>query len=120
MRRLLLSVLPMLSLFVAAPAHAVDQQLVSQYSQKVVELICKGNREWLRCFNMDPLNCDGVSEKIVSACVKEHVLARTQPVSQPSEVMAVSERIHSCIQSSFRGKLDPKKKDAPECQDLGL
>ena len=120
MRRFLLSIFLIFPLFLPLNARAVDSQLVEQYSQKVVELICNGDTQWLRCFNMDPLNCNSVSERIVDSCVREHVLARTQPVTQQSEVYAVSQQIHTCIQNAFRGKLDSKRRDAPECKDLGL
>lgn len=120
MRKFVVRCLAMLPLLCASDAWAVDEQMVSQYSRKVVELLCKGDTEWLRCMNLDPLNCDGVSEQVVNGCVKTHVLDRAQPVTQQAEVMLVSQQIQSCIQSSFRGKLDPKRKDSPECKDIGL
>ncbi len=99
-------------------SFGLDEAMLASYSRKVVEQICSGKRDWLRCYGVDPLTCEGVNGVIVEQCVQEHIYRRVQPVRDQSEVREVSEQLYTCIRTSFHKKFDAQKKDTPECRSV--
>ena len=97
---------------------ALDEAILKDYTRKVAGKICKGNTDWLRCYNLDPLSCESQSEDIISQCMKKHVFSRAQPVQTEAEVRIASDQVLSCIRTTFSQKLDAQKKDSPECRGL--
>jgi hypothetical protein len=103
------------------PSHscfALDAAILTEYTHKVASKICKGNTDWMRCYNLDPLSCESQSEAIIGTCMKEHVFTRTQPVQTEADVRIVSDQVFSCIRTTFSHKFDARKKDSPECRGL--
>lgn len=98
--------------------YALDESILTDYNRQVVAQICKGNTNWLRCYGIDPMTCEGQSEKIIRACMQTHVFSRITAVKSEAEVQIISQQLYSCIRSSFSQKFDVQKKDSPECQGL--
>jgi hypothetical protein len=98
--------------------HALDAAILANYNHQVTAQICKGNTNWLRCYGIDPLNCEGQSERIVDDCLQTHVFSTLTSVKSDAEVNTISQKLYSCIRSSFTKKFDAQKKDSPECQGL--
>jgi len=98
--------------------YALDEAILADYNRQVVAQICKGNTNWLRCYGIDPLTCEGQSEKIIRACMQTHVFSRITAVKSEAEVHMISQQLYSCIRSSFSQKFDVQKKDSPECKGL--
>ena len=99
-------------------SFALDETILATYNRKVVEKMCSGKRDWLRCYGIDPLTCEGVNGAIVEHCAQEHIYRRAQPVRDESEVREVSEQLLDCIRTSFHKKFDAQKKDTPECRSV--
>ena len=97
---------------------ALDAATLTDYTRQVTSQICKGNTSWLRCYGIDPLNCEHKSEMIIHGCLRTYVLGRTTPVQNEAEIQNVSQQLYGCIRSSFSQKFDVQKKDSPECKGL--
>jgi hypothetical protein len=99
-------------------SYALDEAVLADYNRQVSAQICKGDTNWLRCYGLDPLTCEGQSEKIIRDCMETHVFSRIQSVRSEAEVHIISQQLYSCIRSSFSQKFDSQKKDSPECKGL--
>ena len=98
--------------------YAFDESVLADYNRQVAAQICNGNTNWLRCYGIDPLTCEGQSEKIIRACMQTHVFSSIAAVKSEAEVQIISQQLYSCIRSSFSQTFDVQKKDSPECQGL--
>ncbi len=116
--KVFLTVLLMALCIGSRECSALDAATLTDYTRQVASQICKGNTSWLRCYGIDPLNCENKSETIIHGCLRTYVFSRTTPVKSEAEVQTVSQQVYGCIRTSFSEKFDVQKKDSPECKDL--
>ncbi len=116
--KILLQITALVMCFSSQVCYAVDEAILAEYSRKVAAQVCTGNTDWLRCYGLDPLNCQSHSQDIIDQCMQEHVLNRDEPVQFEAEVHIISQQLHTCIRGSFSQKFDSQKKDSPECKGL--
>lgn len=114
----LLKLIALMALFMSHVSFALDREIIATYNRKVVEQICGGSGDWLRCYGIDPLTCERVNGAIVEGCTQEHIFRRSEPVRSESDVQAVSDQLHNCIVTTFRAKYGAQKKNSPECQGI--
>jgi hypothetical protein len=99
-------------------AYAVDEAALLSYKQSFAKEMCKEGGAWLRCFQLDPANCNAVVGSVVERCTRVIVEKQHTAPKGQGEVEAVSNKIVECVEKNFRERYDAFKLNTPECKNL--
>lgn len=113
-RSLFALVAPLVVGLTPSTVFCVDADMATRYKSGIIDAICQDGGAWMKCYRLDPLQCQKVSAGFVDACFNKLVVQRTSPVADEAEVRIVSDSILSCIRSSFKAR-HGEKRDIPEC-----
>ncbi len=107
-------VAPLVVGLIPSAAFCIDPDMAAHYKSGIIDSICQDGGAWMKCYKLDPLQCQKVSASFVDACFNKLVVQRTSPVADEAEVRVVSDSILSCIRSSFKAR-HGEKRDIPDC-----
>lgn len=95
-------------------AYGFDPQAVAQFKKSIVLEMCKGGGNWLRCYRLEPFNCQDTVRGVVGSCV-DSVLSNIKSLDRMRFVQWMSEDVKDCIKSSFEREHGARKLGTPEC-----
>lgn len=101
-----------------AQAQGVNPQAVDAFKRQVVERMCEGGGEWLRCYQQDPLRCETISGVLVDACVGQEILSKPAALQDKSQIPAVAEGLYACLKTRFMSKYGAEKLQTEECEGV--
>jgi hypothetical protein len=99
-------------------AHCLDATLAAKYQSALVKGVCDDGGQWMRCYKLDPLQCDSINGAIIGSCFDKVVAGRSQPVRNESDASVVSDLLAECIRTSFKSKYGANKISSTECDSV--
>jgi hypothetical protein len=104
-------------LLVGVPkAHAIDEAALLAYRQSFANEMCKDGGSWLRCFQVDPANCNSVLGAIIERCTRLITEKQLPPAQNQDQAKAVSNKIVKCVEKDFGERYDAFKLNTEECR----
>lgn len=102
----------------AAPmnATALDSAMISQFEQQLATVICADQGQWLKCYQMEPSQCQKVAHGIVGPCVTSILGRVTGQVNEP-QGLETAQELQNCFNKRFNSSYAALKVETPECQE---
>lgn len=98
--------------------QALSQNSFEKFNETIVQKICSGRTDWLRCYKQDPLRCRAIAARIVDKCVTSEVTLQIVPGRTADDIPAMADNLDSCIRNTFKAELGPKRQDSRECENV--
>jgi hypothetical protein len=99
-------------------AHALNEQAIATFKRQSAQKMCADAGAWLRCFSIDPLQCETISAKLLDECVSKEALLQPGAAVDSSQAAEISESLFACARSSFLTAHGKRKVDSDECSEI--
>lgn len=97
---------------------ALAQNSFEKFNDTIVQKICSGNTDWLRCYKQDPFRCRAIAARIVDKCVTSEITLQIVPGRTADDIPAMANNLDSCIRKTFKTELEPMRRDSRECDGV--
>jgi hypothetical protein len=102
----------------STPAHAVDANIMSAFSNEVVKLICSDNGKWLeKCYRIESGTCHSVVQQFVSPCVSSKLSNLNQQLNY-EDGLKIAQNMITCFNSGFEQFYGSNRVNTAECKEL--
>ncbi len=99
-------------------AYALDEVALRAYQETFARELCAEGASWLRCFQLDPANCNTVTGGLIERCTRSFIEKQKAPAKDAEEVRTASKKIVQCIERDFRQQYEAFKLNTRECKNL--
>ena len=106
------------TLLLADAASALDAQGIDTFKRQAVSKMCAGGADWLRCFSVDPLQCESVSERLVDSCVGETASLQAGTPDDINTISQTAQSFYTCLHSKFLASYGARKIASEECSGV--
>lgn len=96
--------------------QALSEFSFEEFNSKIVQNICGGNTNWLRCYGQDPFRCEKIADPIVEKCVTKEITLQLVKGRSKKDVPQLSKNLEECIRETVASTLGPTKDDSKECK----
>jgi hypothetical protein len=117
-RRYVMFTLSVTTLSFASVAYAIDAQAIATFKRQAGQKMCADGGAWLRCFSVDPLQCETITAKLLDDCVSKEALLQPGASVDSSQAGEISESLFSCVRSNFLTAYGKKKLESDECSEI--
>ena len=102
----------------ADAASALDAQGIATFKRQAVSKMCAGGADWLRCFSVDPLQCESISERLVDSCVGEMASLQAGAPDDINTISQTAQSFYTCLHSKFLASYGARKIASIECSEV--
>ena len=107
------------TLLLADAASALDAQGIATFKGQAVSKMCARGADWLRCFSLDPLQCESISEQLVDSCVGETAALQAGAPDDIDTISQTAQSFYRCLHSKFFASYGARKIASVECSEMG-
>ena len=98
--------------------QALSQNSFAKFNETIVQKICSGKTDWLRCYKQDPFRCRAIAARIVDKCVTSEITLQIVPGRTADDIPAMANNLDLCIRNTFKAELEPMRQDSRECDGV--
>lgn len=99
-------------------AFAANAQALETFKRQAVSKMCAGGGDWLRCFSIDPLQCESISSRLLDDCVNSEAALRPGATDGGQDASVIAQSLFTCLRTKFIASHGAKKVGSDECAEV--
>lgn len=99
-------------------AQSFAENPIERINRTVVQVICRGDTSWLRCFKQDPFSCQQLVTPVVERCVRDNYTMKISRTTKKRDIQPMAIKANYCIKNELSDALEKDRIDSLECKNI--